>query len=151
HFLHLSYLIASTVSHLSSSPHPRPPSSTLFPYTTLFRSRLLGKRCVTAETSERRRRIALEHLDELPHDPGPRRSGVPARSPVGVLRGMAGAARFRAERCLERREAGGRRALRGQWAAPVSSHELLDAFGSARGCRDDGQDETRREQPRRAR
>src|SRR5206468_12279780 len=69
-----------------------------------YERRLLGERCVTAETSERRRRIALEHLDELPHDPGPRRSGVPARSPVGVLRGMAGAARFRAERRLERRE-----------------------------------------------
>src|SRR5262249_39623831 len=68
--------------------------------------RLLGERRMTAETSERRGGIALEHLDELSCDAGSRRRGVPGRSPVGVLHGVARAARFGPERCLERREAG---------------------------------------------
>src|SRR3989454_9254872 len=59
--------------------------------------RLLGERRVTAETSERRTGIALEHLDELSGDAGPRRRRVPARPPIGILRGMARAARFRTE------------------------------------------------------
>src|SRR5262249_3020551 len=107
--------------------------------------RLLGERRMTAETPERRGGIALEHLDELSRDARSRRRGVPARSPVAVLRRVARAARFGPERCFERREARGRGPLWRQWRAPVSSHEFLDGFGSTRGRRDEGQGETRRD------
>src|SRR5205814_1015762 len=76
--------------------------------------RLLGQRRVAAEAAQRRAWIALEHLDELARDARPHGSRVEARRPVGELRWVAGAARFRRQRRLERREARGRRPLRRQ-------------------------------------
>ena len=107
--------------------------------------RLFGQRRVTAETAERGGGIALEHLDELAGDAGPRRRRVPARAPVRILRGMAGAARLRPERRLDRREAGGRRALRLERRAPVATHELLDTFAATGRRRDDDHGHDRRE------
>src|SRR2546426_2425034 len=43
----------------------RPPRSTLFPYTTLFRSGRVGGREAGAELRERRRRETELHLDEV--------------------------------------------------------------------------------------
>src|SRR2546425_3689498 len=52
----------------------RPPRSTLFPYTTLFRSRLW--RCAVDKRVATRRRIAIQHffIGALENDRGQRRS-----------------------------------------------------------------------------
>src|SRR5712692_6138870 len=92
--------------------------------------RLLGERRVTRETSERRPRIALEHLHELTLEARTRRRGMRALAPVGELRGVTGPARLGVERGLQRREARGRRALRRQRRAPVPPEKVLDRIGA---------------------
>src|SRR5256885_12615021 len=70
----------------------RPPRSTLFPYTTLFRSPLRRARLgvITRDAISRQRRVPLIGDDRLPHQPQPflhidkqRRVGVRKSGRVG--------------------------------------------------------------------
>ena len=90
---------------------------------------LLGQRRVARIADDRRRRIALRHLDELAGDAGAQCARVQARPPVRKLRGMTGAARFRSERLFEPTEARRRRALRRERLPPVLRDEVVRGVG----------------------